>query len=347
MLVFLTGGNGFIGSTVARTLVDQGHRVRCLVRAGSNVDRLKDIPWQRVEGDVRDAAAVLRGMRGCEAAVHLASPSNWGVINSPQMRDIGVNGVQNMLCAAEQQLGLRMVFVSSVVAVNGARRPTVFDESSPFTLADRGLTYCHVKREAEALCQASVRRGTRVVIVNPTEVYGPGDTQLVTSGSLIDFCTGTPVVVCDGGTSVAHVEDVATGIIRALERGRPGERYILGGENLTIRELAQLTLELVGRQRRIVNIPSPLLRAIAKAGSALRLPLPFDPHVAPYATRYWFVNNQKAQEELGVTFRPARETLRSVLTWLHAAGHIPVAPQIEQQDRSKPRALACGSSPAK
>ncbi|HEY2838517.1 MAG TPA: NAD-dependent epimerase/dehydratase family protein [Pirellulales bacterium] len=344
MLVFLTGGNGFIGSSVARALVEQGHRVRCLVRANSHVDRLKDIPWQRIEGDVRDKSIVLRGMQGCDAAIHLAGPSNWGMINSPLMRDIGIKGVSNMLSAAEKQCGVRMVFVSSIVAVNGTKRPEIFDESSPFTLRDRGLTYSIVKREAESLCLEGARRGLPVMIVNPTEVYGPDDVKLVTAGSLIAFCKSKPVVVCDGGTSVVHVNDVAAGIIRALVQGQPGERYILGGENLTIRDLAALTLELVGLRRRIVRMPSSLLRIVAKAGVALRLPLPFDPHVIPYATRYWFVNNHKARDELGVTFRPARETLKSVLTWLHAAGHIPVAPQVEQQNRPAPHPLHCGPS---
>jgi dihydroflavonol-4-reductase len=135
---------------------------------------------------------------------------------------------------------------------------------------------------------------------------------------LIDFATSTPVLVCRGGTCVVHVDDVADGIIAAMERGRAGERYILGGENVSIRELAELVLALVGRRATIVEVPNGLARFVTKVAMRLHVPLPYNPHVVPYATRYWFADSSKAQRELGVGFRGARETIGATLEWLYA-----------------------------
>ena len=171
-----------------------------------------------------------------------------------------------------------------------------------------------------------------VVIVNPTEVYGPDDTALVTAGSLVDFAKSSPVLVCKGGTSVAHVEDVAQGIVAALLRGRPGERYLLGGENLSVRELAELTLSILGKKARILSIPNVLLRIISRIALALRLPLPFNPRVIPYATRYWYMSSAKAQRELGVSFRSARAALEPTIAWLQSAGLIEQAVTVTQRE---------------
>jgi dihydroflavonol-4-reductase len=322
MKVFVTGGHGFIGSVVVRALLAEGHTVRCLVREGSKTERIDGLAWERATGDVRDPACVAKAMEGCDGAIHLASLSNWNDIDSPLMKDVVEGGTRHILDAAAKT-GARVVFVSSVLAVAGATTPQVFDESAAFTLPDAKLSYSRSKRAAEALCVAAHKeRGVPVVIVNPTEVYGPNDTALITACNLIDFAKSSPVLVCTGGTSVVHVDDVARGIVRALEKGRPGERYILGGDNLTIKQLAALTLELLGQKKSIWTMPNGLLRGLATVGKALKLPLPFNPHVIPYATLYWFVRNDKARRELGVEFRSARETLAPTLTWLRESGRI-------------------------
>lgn len=196
----------------------------------------------------------------------------------------------------------------------------IFSEDTPSTLQLQHYTYSQAKSEAELLCREAAASGQSVTIVNPGEVYGPQDMALVTAGNLVDFAKSSPVLVCHGGTCIAHVEDVAAGIVAALERGRPGERYILGGENLTVRQLAELTLQILGQKKRIAFIPNPILRGIAAIASRLRLPLPFEPAVVPYATLYWFMDNSKARSELGISFRSARETLTPTLTWLRDAG---------------------------
>jgi dihydroflavonol-4-reductase len=337
MRVFVTGGNGFIGSVVLRMLIEQRHSVRCLLRAMSKTERIDGLAFERVEGDVRDAASVRAGMEGCQGVIHLASLSSWNDIDSPLMDEVVAGGTKNVLDAAlARPVGARprVVFVSSSLAVNGSKEPRIFDESADFTLADRKLNYSRCKLLAEAMCKQALAAGVPTIIVNPGEVYGPNDRDLITAGNLIDFARSTPVLVCSGGTSVVYVDDVALAIVRALERGTPGERYILSGENLTVKQLAELCIELLGQKKSILKVPNAILKGITAVAVTLHIPLPFNPHVVPYATLYWFMDSSKAQRELGVSFRSARETLGPTLRWLKESGRMD-ASRVRVADRQK------------
>jgi dihydroflavonol-4-reductase len=316
MRLLITGGNGFIGSAVVRRLADAGHEVVCLLRESSDVTRIANIPFERAPGDVRDAASVLAAMTGCDATIHLAAPGGWEADDPRLLDDVIVGGARHVFEAAASLERHRVVFVSSTAAIAASEEPIVFDERTRFAVADESLTYAHTKHRAEVLAAAAVAERTDVVIVNPAEVYGPGDTSLVTAGNLIDFATSTPVLVCHGGTGVVHVDDVAAGIVAALERGRTGERYILSGENLTIRQLAELVVRLSGRRVPIVALPNGPVRALSRLAIRWKLHVPYNPHVVPYATRFWFVDASKARRELGVAFRPAAQTIQSTLDWL-------------------------------
>lgn len=320
MRIFVTGSNGFIGSVVVRRAIESGHHVVCLLRPTSRTERIDGLPIERVTGDVRDFGSLVEVIGRCDSTIHLAGLSSWNDIDSPALRDVVENGTRNVLEAAAAKPGHRVVVVSSVTAINGSDQPDLFNEDSAFTLQDPQLRYAHAKRNAEMLCADAFQKGVPVIVVNPAEVYGPADTGLITAKNLIDFAQSNPVVVCEGGTSVVHVDDVADGILAALERGRPGERYILGGENVTIRQLASLCLELLNRKSKIVPLPRTLIRTVSRIALRLRIPLPYEPRVVPYATRYWFVDSSKAQRELGVRFRGARETLAPTIAWLEEAG---------------------------
>lgn len=323
MRVFVTGGNGFIGSVVVHQLAAAGHQIVCLLRPTSDTSRLAGTDYERADGDVRDAESLRAGMAGAGAVIHLASLSSWDLIDSPEMKDVVLGGTRNVLEAARDLGNPRVVFVSSATAVGASARPEVLDETAPYNLAgERGLTYSNYKHQAEELCREAVAGGQDVVMVNPAEVYGPNDTAFITAGNLVDFARSNPVLVCHGGTSVAFVDDVALAIVRAMERGRAGERYILGGPNVTLEELARVTLTILARKARILVLPNPLIRAVTRVATGLRIKLPYNPRVIPYATRYWFVDSRKAQRELGVSFRSARETLEPTLAWLREAGHI-------------------------
>jgi dihydroflavonol-4-reductase len=322
MRVFVTGGNGFIGSVVVRALASGGHDVVCLLRETSRVDRIEMLPFERAAGDVRDVASLRSAMSRCGATIHLAAPGGWAEDDPALLHEVIEGGTRNVLAVASELPGHRVVFVSSSAAINASDTPQIFDERAEFTVTDPVLHYAHAKHHAELSAREAFERGVQVVVVNPAEVYGPGDATLGTAENLIDFAKSIPVLVCHGGTSVVHVDDVAAGIVAALERGRPGERYILGGENLTIRQLATLVLELLGRRVPIVAVPNVMARFVSRLAIALHVPLPYNPHVVPYASRYWFVDSAKARRELGVTFRGARETIQPTLEWLRRGGYL-------------------------
>jgi dihydroflavonol-4-reductase len=323
MKVLVIGGNGFIGSNVVRALLANGHGVRCTLRKTSKTERIDGLAFERAEADVTDLASIKAALAGCDAVVHLASPSSWNDINSPALEATVQTGTANVLEAAKAAQA-KVVFCSSSMAVNASPEPVVFDERTPFDLFGLNFRYCESKHAAEEMCLKAAKDGVHVVIVNPGEVYGPEDTAFITAGNLVDFAKSSPVLVCKGGSAVVFVEDVALGIVRALEKGRSGERYILAGENLTIRQIAETTLRLLGLKRSVLTIPNPIIRAVTSVASALHLPLPFNAAVVPFATRFWFMNNEKATRELGMKFRPAEQTLGPTLEWLKKAGHIKV-----------------------
>lgn len=322
MNTFVTGANGFIGSRVTAALVERGHRVRVLLRPNADVRRIDHLPLERVVGDMHDAGALERGLDGCEACVHLAGPSSWSEIDSPEVHEVVVGGTRNLLAAAGRR-GIRLVYVSSVAAVNGSRRPDVFDERSRFELAGSGLVYATAKLEAEQLVLAAAP-AVEPVVVCPAETYGPDDHEWVTAGALRDALKGWPALAVRGGTAVVHVDDVAEGIVAALEKGRPGERYILGGDNLTVQQLVRLALEVSGQRKPVLTVPGWVLSAVVALCAAARIPPPVPPGVVGYATRYWFVSCDKARRELGYRPREARATVSSVVQWL---GSLPAEPE--------------------
>jgi dihydroflavonol-4-reductase len=264
-----------------------------------------------------------RAIEGQHAVVHLAGLSSWDLIDSPEMGETTGRGTSAVLAAARDTPSTRVIYVSSMLAVGSTFTPEPIDENYPYRLgSEKQLTHSHHKHRAELLCRRALDDGVDVVMVNPAEVYGPSDIGLVTASNLVDFAKSDPVLVCHGGTSIVHVEDVAAGILAAIDRGRRGERYILGGENITHRQLAELFLELSGQQKRVLVVPNGLLRAVTNVALALRIPLPYNPRVVPYATRYFWADNSKAKRELGIDFRSARDTLAPTVEWLKTAGLI-------------------------
>lgn len=320
--ILLTGGHGFIGSRVVRQLVARGDSVACLVRPSSKTHRIDDLPFERFTGDVRDPPSVAAAMRGVEACIHLASVSAWHDMRSDALESTIIQGTENMLAAARAAGLRRLVFVSSLLAVNASKEPRVFDESSPFELEGTNLRYSIAKRRAEELCLAEAKRGLEVVIVNPGEVYGAQDDTFVTAGNLRDILTSWPALACQGGTPITHVDDIAAGTIAALERGRSGERYILGGDNLTVEQIVRLTLEIAGKRSPVLRLPNGVVKGAIGALAKVGLPTPVIPEVLDYATLYWFMDSSKAKRELGYAPRPARDALAPAIAWLYEAGHV-------------------------
>ena len=316
MRVFVTGGTGFIGSRVVRALCERGDDVACLVRPTSRRVRLEGLPVSWVEGEILDRASYAAVLRRCDGCIHLAGPSSWAAVSRPDVADIVIGGATNIVEEAQAVQGIRMVYVSSAAAVGGSEEPQMFDEASEFPLARSGLAYAVAKHSAESRVLEATRAGLNGVVVNPAETFGPDDDDLVTAQSIVDLLEDWPVFVVPGGTSVAHVDDVARGIVLALDRGRSGERYILGGENVTLEQIARLTLSLAGRRKPVLCVPRSWLHLTVSAASAVGVSPPIPAGMAGYVCRYWYMDSSKAKRELDWELRSARETLGPVVEWL-------------------------------
>lgn len=317
--IFLTGGNGFLGSRTLEALLRKGYRVRCLIREGSDVSRIRHLSYETVRGDVCDLPSVLAGAKGCDAIFHLAGISSWEQIRSQaeRLESVIVGGTENILETARRLPLSRTVFVSSSATINGSFLPQVFSEKSRYSVDDRLLPYSRAKRKAEKSVRMAVRRdGLDVVTVNPGELYGASDSGMVTAGNLLGFLTPFPALVCEGGATVVHVDDAANGIVLAFEKGRSGERYILGGENLTLREIAQMVRKIAGLSDRVITLPNTLIKGICGITDTFGLPSPIPKDVFQYASLYWFTDSSKAMRELGYTHRPAVEVFQGVVEWI-------------------------------
>lgn len=323
--IFVTGGAGFIGSRVVKQLLEHGYQVRCLLRATTNTRRIDALPHEKWIGDINNESSLIEGMKGCSGVIHLASLSNWNDIQSPRMRQVVVEGSKKVLAGAKQNGNIKVVYVSSSAAIGGTDESTLLNEEAPFALpGSKHYAYAHAKRDVEDYCREEAKKGQNITIVNPTEVYGPYDYDKITCGNLIDFVHTKSIQVCKGGTSVVYVDDVASGIVAALEKGRSGERYILGSDNVEIEDLAKITLEILGMKKSIQRIPRGLLLKLAWVSKTFRIPMGFEPAVIPYAVKYWFMDNSKAKNELGVRFRSAREVLEPTLKWAKDEGMLNV-----------------------
>ncbi len=319
--VFVTGGHGFVGSHVVRRLIDRDYRVRCLVRATSRTHRIDDLEVDRVSGDILQPDTLEAGLEGADHCIHLAGISAYKDMQEDWTVPTIVDGTRNVLEAAHRAGVKRSVYIGSGI-VYASYETTVRDETSAFQLEDSGLFYAIGKHLAEAVVDERVGAGQDVVVAIPMETYGPNDDQFLTTGYLKEAINGWPAMATAGGTSFAHVEDVAEGIVLALEKGQAGERYILGGDNATIREIIELTLDVAGTPKTVVTVPTGLTKLALRTLHRLGLPTPEHPNAVDYGTLTAFTSSDKAKRELGYTSRPGREVLASTIAWLREAGHV-------------------------
>lgn len=321
-LVFVTGGHGFVGSFVVKELLAKGYRVRCLVRASSKTHRIDDLGVEKVIGDILDRESLDKGMQGASLCIHLAGISAYADMHSERAWPTIVDGTRNVLEAALQAGVRRAVYIGSGI-VYGSREPRgVCDETTPFVLEGSGLVYAEAKHENEKVVDEMVERGLDVVVAIPMETYGPHDDEFLTTGYLKEAINSWPALATKGGTSFGHVEDVAAGVVLSMEKGTKGERYILGGDNGTIKEIVDLCLEVAGQSKRAMVLPTGLTKFVVNTLFKLGLPSPEHPNAVEYGTLFAFASSDKAKRELGYSPRTGRETMESTIAWLREAGHV-------------------------
>ncbi len=324
MLAFLTGATGFLGSHVARVLSDQGADLRLLVRPTSNLKNLEGLNAETATGDLRDLASLEKAMSGCEVVFHVAADYRLWVRDPQEMYRSNVEGTRAILEAARKNNIHAVVYTSSVATMGftGNGRPA--GEDSPVSLADMIGHYKRSKFMAEQVAMEAGRKGMRVVTVNPTTPVGEQDIKPTPTGRIVvDFLKGKFPAYVETGLNLVDVRQCALGHLAAMEKGKSGERYILGGENLTLKQI----LDKLGA---ISGLPSPRVKLpyfVAYAAGLIdetvsgRL-LGREPRATVETVRMgrkkMWASSDKAERELGWKTVPADNALRRAVDWFRA-----------------------------
>jgi dihydroflavonol-4-reductase len=329
MKAFVTGGTGFIGGAVVRKLVEAGHQVRVLVRPKADTRQIEGLPVEKVVGSLEDVESLRRGMEGCDWVFHLAALySYWGYRWEDFYR-VNVEGTRHVLEVAREMDIRRIVHTSSIAALGVNRNRTPANEDTHTSLEDKIGFYQRSKFLGQQVALEFARQGVPVVIVNPSTPVGVGDYKPTPTGQIIlDFLNGRMFGYVDTGLNIVDVEDVAQGHLLAAERGRVGECYILGGENLTLKQVLDILAEVSCRPPVRLRIPHWVAMAwayvdVTLASLGLRKVPTATPEKVQLSRRYEWFDCSKAMKELGYSYRPAREALRKAVEWYRANGYAP------------------------
>jgi dihydroflavonol-4-reductase len=326
--VLVTGATGFVGSAIARALLAAGYRVRALARPGSPRGNLTGLTLEVVTGDICDASSVDDAMQGVASVIHTAADYRLWTPEPQEVVRTNVTGTRTIMEAAVRAKVARVVYTSSVATLAPDPDGGSADESLPLSEAKAVGVYKRSKVQAERLVEAMVTRdGLPAVIVNPSTPVGPRDRRPTPTGRIIvEAANGRMPAFVDTGLNVVHVDDVALGHVAALEHGRIGERYILGGENVLLADLLADIAELVGRKPPRVRLPRRMLYPLAMAAqmtAGLTKREPFITVDGLRMARYrMFFSSAKAQRELGYEFRPYGEGLHEAIDWFRNQGYL-------------------------
>jgi dihydroflavonol-4-reductase len=319
MQILVTGATGFIGRSVVQLLVERGDDVRALVRPSSDRSVLKGLNVEICSGDVIDRGSIARAARGVEAVIHSAAWVSLYSRNLHEMRQVNVTGVENVASVALEVGARRLVNVSSIVAVGAAEDASPVTEDFPWPFATAPVPYLITKREGELAAFRYARHGMEVVTVNPCMVVGAPDPRGADPGGILKFLRRKLPVAIDGGSNYVDVWDVAESIIAALDRGRSGERYILGGENLSLQDYYALLEELSGIPAPRRRVPHAIMYQLSVGMDRLERwtgrEMPLNRQILWMAGWRWFADSTKARRELGMPYTPLRESLARAIDY--------------------------------
>jgi dihydroflavonol-4-reductase len=322
----LSGATGFVGSAVARVLAARGHKLRLLVRPTSDRRNLAGVDAELALGDLTDPASLARAAAGCRYVFHVAADYRFWVPDPNEMLRANVDGTLAMMRAAQAAGVERIVHCSSVAALGWAAQGELADENTPTDEADFIGTYKRSKYLSERAVMALVRQeGLPVVVVNPAAPVGPRDIKPTPTGKMIrDAAAGRVPAYIDTGLNIVHVDDVAEGHVLALERGHVGERYVLGGENLLLKDILALVADVAGRKPPTIELPEAVVWPAAWFMEGLaRLtgipPMMTRDHIK-MARHKMFYSSAKAMNELGYNPRPVRSAVEDAVAWFRANG---------------------------
>jgi dihydroflavonol-4-reductase len=327
MKAFVTGATGFVGSHVARALAEQGAELRLLVRANSDPRNIEGLKAERVIGDLREPASLEKAISGCEVVFHVAADYRLWVRDPEQMYKANVEGTRAILNAAKKNGVRRVVYTSSVATMRFTSNGHPAEENSPVSLANMIGPYKRSKFMAEQVALEAGRSGMDVVVVNPTTPVGERDIKPTPTGRIIvDFLKKKFPAYVDTGLNLVDVRECAGGHVAALEKGRSGERYILGGENLTLKQILDKLAEITGLPSPKVKVPYVMALATGVVDEVVtgRI-LGREPRATIDAVRMgrkkMFVTSAKAERELGWRPVPVDDALRRAVEWFRNNGY--------------------------
>ncbi|HEX5050519.1 MAG TPA: NAD-dependent epimerase/dehydratase family protein [Planctomycetota bacterium] len=300
-ICFVTGAGGFVGRHLV-PLLRREHRLRVLVRPGQQIAPLAGIEHERIEGRLADTDALRRGVQGADVVVHLAALVSFRPEDRSSMFAANTTATAELAAAARAAGVRRLLHVSTISAIAYRDRPEAVDETAPYNFGPLCIGYCDSKFAAEQRVLAEVARGLDAVIVNPPSMYGAGDRRKGDGSLLTAVLRGDLRLAPPGGLNVANVEDVCTGIVAALHHGRSGQRYILGGENLTGRQLLERVASVVGarapRRTALRSVVRASARALAIKERLLGSRPPLTSEILRLAPRFLWFSSRKAEREL-------------------------------------------------
>lgn len=325
MKVLVTGANGFLGSWVTKALVKEGHEVYALIRPKSDISELDGVDCKFVHGDVTDVHSLLETFKGVDSVFHLAGIIAYKKSQRDLMDKVNVQGTANVVNVCREYKIHRLAYLSSVVAIGGGFDPNqVLTEESPYNISNLNLGYFETKHEAEKIVKKACDKGEiDAVILNPTTIYGAGDAKKGSRKMQVKVAQGQMKFYTSGGVNVVAVEDVVQGILSAWKNGRSGERYILAGENILIKDLFAMIAAEAGVKPPTHLLPDAVLHTIGTVGDFMEsvgLKGSLSRENAYTATMYHYFSSAKAQKELNFKPRPAREAIHNSVQWMKDHG---------------------------
>jgi dihydroflavonol-4-reductase len=328
MKTLVTGATGFVGSHVARQLVSAGNSVRVLVRPTSNLAALDGAAVEPIAGDLRDGASLERAVQDVQQVYHVAADYRLWTKNPAEIYECNVQGTRRLIAAAHRAGVGRIVYTSTVATIAVPRQGALPDEQTQTTLDEMIGHYKRSKFLAEQIALDAAKSGVPVVIVNPTAPVGPGDWKPTPTGRIIlDFLKGKMPAYVDTGLNVAPVEDVAVGHLLAAENGRVGERYVLGGRNMTLKEILDALAAIAGRSAPRIRLPHAVALMAGYADEMFSRVIGREPQIPVEGVRMsrhkMFVESDKAERVLGYQPTKVEAALQRAVRWYEERGYIP------------------------
>ena len=326
--VLVTGAAGFIGSHVVRELLADNVAVRCLIRPGEDTRNLDGLDVEKITGDILDIDAVKRAVQGVDTVFHLAAIFSIWMKDWSRIYEVNLQGSRNVLWEALGAGVNRLVYTSSIAAIGIAPGTQLSNEQAPFNQYTLGNHYVLTKYLSQQEALGFAHEGLNLVVVNPCFPFGPGDIVPTPTGQIIvDVLRGFSRAYFKGGINIVDVRDVAKGHVLAAKKGKTGNLYILGNRNITLENFMKLVYATAGFEGRMLfKVPASLMIA----GTSLlrwwsdhishKTPLSTPPEIR-YASQYLYFDNTKAREELGLDFRPVKESLHDSIAWFRENGY--------------------------